>query len=509
MLNVLVVSSILKLLLVRAYRSTDFEVHRNWLAITYSLPISEWYYEKTSEWTLDYPPFFAWFERFLASFAPLADPKMLQVDNLNYDSEATVLFQRMTVIVSELVLYWAVIRYRRCFGAKHINWVIAGSIFLHPGLLIVDHLHFQYNGFLYGILVHSIVDMKKKRYLLSGLLFAALLNFKHIYLYMAPAYFVYLLKVYCFQPITSPTENGHADGIDVQNRQHLTRFSFLNLVKLGATVIAVFAVSLGPFAYMGQIPQLLSRLFPFTRGLCHAYWAPNFWALYAGADRMLIIIAKRLGWALKEEALGSMTRGFVGDTKFAVLPQIDAIHTLIITVIAQLIPLKVLWDRPNFKSFLTSLVLCGYASFLFGWHVHEKAILLILIPYSLMAADTKLSLKLFIIVSASGIYSLFPLLFHSAETPIKSMFTLTWFLIVVPSLSKSLRIQTTAVLNPVERLYVMGLWLLQLYTDVLHTVIFGTGKLEFLPLMMTSVYTAVGVCYVWVRLMYGYIQNTV
>lgn len=66
--------------------------------------------QKNSEWTLDYPPFFAWFERFLATFASFADEKMLQVENLNYASESTVLFQRLTVIVSELVLYWAVQR---------------------------------------------------------------------------------------------------------------------------------------------------------------------------------------------------------------------------------------------------------------------------------------------------------------------------------------------------------------------------------------------------------------
>ncbi|RUS26394.1 hypothetical protein BC938DRAFT_470819 [Jimgerdemannia flammicorona] len=316
MRNLLIISTLVKALLFPAYRSTDFEVHRNWLAITHSLPISQWYYEKTSEWTLDYPPFFAWFERTLSTFAPLADPKMLEVSNLNYASDATIYFQRTTVIVSELMLFWALERYREAFGSKTVNYVIAASVFLHPGLFIVDHMHFQYNGFLYGILVLSIVEAKKGNLLLSGILFAVLLNFKHIFLYMAPAYFVYLLKAYCFQTTTvDDGGDGPSSGMPFDKKfscqlnynaslkpipvstdplvpvSTKTTFSFLNFITLGGSVILAFLLSFGPFAYLGQVPQVFSRLFPFTRGLCHALWAPNFWALYAGADRVLII-----GW---------------------------------------------------------------------------------------------------------------------------------------------------------------------------------------------------------------------
>ena len=78
------------------------------------------------------------------------------------------------------------------------------------------------------------------RHLESAMLFAVLLNLKHIFMYVAPAYFVFLLRNYCL--------NGRAVS---------TRSRFVtNSLKLGSVVMLVFLLSFGPFIYYGQLSQV-------------------------------------------------------------------------------------------------------------------------------------------------------------------------------------------------------------------------------------------------------------
>ena len=59
---------------------------------------------------LDYPPFFAYFEKVMSIPAYWIDPQIVDLQNLNYDSWSVVTYQGSTVILTELVLGWALLK---------------------------------------------------------------------------------------------------------------------------------------------------------------------------------------------------------------------------------------------------------------------------------------------------------------------------------------------------------------------------------------------------------------
>ncbi|XP_036380505.1 probable dolichyl pyrophosphate Glc1Man9GlcNAc2 alpha-1,3-glucosyltransferase [Megalops cyprinoides] len=489
--------SILKCLLINTYHSTDFEVHRNWLAITHSLPVSKWYFEDTSEWTLDYPPLFAWFEYGLSQIATYFDKEMLVLQHLNHASPATVLFQRLSVIFTDIVFIYAVRECCKCVprdkGSKDIlgkpSFVLAVLLLWNFGLLIIDHIHFQYNGFLFGVLLLSIARHFQCRHLEGALLFALLLNLKHIYLYIAPAYGIFLLRSYCFT-------QDNADG-----SLNWRSFSLSRLVALGIIVCSVFALSFGPFILLGQLPQVLSRLFPFKRGLCHAYWAPNFWALYNVADKSLSVLGVRLNLLdVNRLPKASMTGGLVQEFQHSVLPSVSPFVTLVCTLMSLLPALFSIWCRPSgARGFLRCIVICALGSFMFGWHVHEKAILMAILPLSLLAVEDKEDARIFLILATTGHYSLFPLLFTAAELPIKILLMLLFTLYSFTSLKMLFRHERRLISIP-EAAYLAGLAPLEVFCELVYPWTRWQQAFPFIPLLLTSVYCALGVTYSFITL---------
>lgn len=212
---------------------------------------------------------------------------------------------------------------------------------------------------------------------------------------------------------------------------------------------------------------------------------------------------------MRAEALQSVTRGLVGDTSFAVLPDISPRVCFVLTLLFQAVPLLKLFVQPTWDNFIGAVTLCGYASFLFGWHVHEKAILLVIIPFSLIALKDRRYLGAFRPLAVSGHVSLFPLLFTPAEFPIKTAYTIFWlilFLVTFDHLAPAAPRPRFFLFDRFSTLYIAVSIPLIVYTSLVHQLVFGKSY-EFLPLMFTSSYSAIGVVGSWVGFMVVYFTS--
>ena len=155
------------------------------------------------------------------------------------------------------------------------------------------------------------------------------------------------------------------------------------------------------------------------------------------------------------------------------------------------------------------MTLCGYASFLFGWHVHEKAILLVIIPFSLIALKNRRYLGAFRPLAVAGYVSLFPLLFTRAESLLKAAYTVLWLIVFLQAFDKLVPASSKPRVFLLDRfafLYIAVSIPLILYCSLVHALIFGE-RLEFLPLMFISSYSAIGVVGSWVGLLVVYLSD--
>jgi len=251
-------------------------------------------------------------------------------------------------------------------GFENKNYFTTITLLLYPGLIIIDHGHFQYNNISLGLAMIAVSLVTRGWHSTGSIMFVSALNYKQMELYHAFPFFFYLLGV-CLQQMSWSAKIG-------------------KLAQIGLTVVVTFLVIWNPFIMLGQdaVIQVLKRVFPFDRGLFEDKVA-NFWCTVD----ILLKLKQKL-------SIPDLTKLCLVSTLVLSLP--TNIHLLF---------------KPSEKNFILALVNTSLVFFMFSYHVHEKTILLVTIPMCLLSfSETDHVLLRFILpwILTISTFSMTPLL---------------------------------------------------------------------------------------------------
>lgn len=439
------------------------------------VPISHWYSHDLPYWGLDYPPLTAYHSFFLGYLAHRS-PKTaayvtLRPDSNNSTTEQLRMWEktmsamereggmknwmRATVVGGDLVL-WVTAVFWYCwwnFGRESIavkgsdrkkgnrhekalrrTLVASLTILLQPALILIDNGHFQYNSIMLALTLWSINAFQSGHDLIGSILFVASLGFKQMALYYAPAVFAYLLGKCMWL--------GGREGLNL-------------FLHLGLTVALSFVLLFLPFLspFPAALFQSLHRIFPFARGLFEDKVA-NFWCA-------LNVVIKLRTLA----SVPTLARMSLIVTGLAVLPS-----TAGVVWVSYRVGRPSRYSRshsrttPNATTFTPStsssssskdqeplafslkdknkaaptshllphlLVTSSLSFFLFSFQVHEKSILLPLMPLTLLmgARETgygRLDWEWGVLLNNVAVFSMYPLLKKDGLTIQYTVLTLFW-----------------------------------------------------------------------------------
>ncbi|CAH8492424.1 unnamed protein product [Heterobilharzia americana] len=253
----------------------DYEAQRHWMEITVNLPYTEWYKNSTQNdlyyWGLDYPPITAYHSWLMGKIAGQINPNWIELyTSRGFESKEHKLFMRYTVLIADLVFFTPfVLMYFYYVLPKiikdnniiqHISGFYSVCLMLtYPGIILIDHGHFQYNCISLGLYMASVNMLLLKWDVFGSVLFCLALGYKQMELYHALPIFFYLL----------------GNCIHKKSIHH----SLTHLIKLSLTVLLTMSIIFAPFLIMADqnvLYQVIRRLFPLNRGI-YEDKVSNFW----------------------------------------------------------------------------------------------------------------------------------------------------------------------------------------------------------------------------------------